>query len=135
MKPLSQCNQQGRVLVQLLLKEVSGDQLIQGEPDKGTKNIDDERSAFEARGYTYWDHTSPLFIMENSGTRTLCVPSVFFGYHGHALGNKAPLLRSSSSLQKQLAAFMKLIGDVDVKSVTATLGVEQEYFLLDQEMD
>lgn len=117
-----------------VIERFSGRQLIQGAPDASSLPSGGMRSTFEARGYTAWDHTSPLFIIENSGTRTLCIPSVFFGYHGQALDNKSPLLRSSHALNDHACSFMKLIGDVDVKSIYATLGVEQEYFLLDQNM-
>lgn len=117
-----------------VIERFSGRQLIQGEPDASSLPSGGMRSTFEARGYTCWDHTSPLFIIENAGTRTLCVPSVYFGYHGNALDNKTPLLRSSIALSNHACAFLKLIGDVDVKNIGATLGVEQEYFLLDQDM-
>ena len=117
-----------------IIERFSGKQLIQGEPDASALPTGGMRTTFEARGYTYWDHSSPLFIVENSGTRTLCIPSVFFGYHGEALDNKTPLLRSSQALSREACTFLKLIGDVDVKSISATLGVEQEYFLVDQEL-
>jgi glutamine synthetase len=109
-------------------------QLIQGEPDASSFPSGGMRTTFEARGYTAWDPTSPLFIIEDGGTKTLCIPSVFFGYHGEALDNKTPLLRSAQTLSKNLCKFLKLIGDVDVKSVTATLGAEQEYFLVDKDV-
>lgn len=117
-----------------VIERFSGRQLIQGEPDASSLPSGGMRSTFEARGYTAWDHTSPLFIVENSGTRTLCIPSAYFGYHGHALDSKTPLLRSSLALSTHACTFLKLIGDVDVKNISATLGVEQEYFLLDQNM-
>lgn len=117
-----------------VIERFSGRQLIQGAPDASALPSGGMRSTFEARGYTCWDHTSPLFIIENSGTRTLCIPSVYFGYHGNALDNKTPLLRSSIALSKSACTFLKLVGDVDVKNISATLGVEQEYFLLDQNM-
>jgi glutamine synthetase len=90
------------------------------------------RSTFEARGYTAWDPTSPLFIIESANGRTLCIPSAFMGYHGQALDTKTPLLRSVDYLSQQAVRFLKLIGDVDVTQVSATLGVEQEYFLVDR---
>jgi len=117
-----------------VIERFSGSQLIQGEPDASSLPSGGMRSTFEARGYTAWDHTSPLFIVENGGTSTLCVPSVFVGYHGQALDNKTPLLRSVEILNEEACEFLKLIGDVDVKEVYPTLGIEQEYFLLESEL-
>ncbi|MBX9767025.1 MAG: glutamine synthetase III [Bdellovibrionales bacterium] len=115
-----------------VIERFSGGQLIQGEPDASSFPSGGMRSTFEARGYTAWDPTSPIFIAEEEGSSTLCIPTVFFGYHGQALDNKTPLLRSVQSLNREACEFLKLLGDVDVKSVTATLGVEQEYFLIDK---
>ncbi len=109
----------------------SGNQLLQGEPDASSFPSGGMRSTFEARGYTAWDPTSPIFIMTSGRSRTLCIPSVFFGYSGHALDNKTHLLRSNEVLSEAAIKFLKLLGDVDVRGVTATLGVEQEYFLVD----
>lgn len=118
----------------IVLERFSGSQLIQGEPDASSFPSGGMRSTFEARGYTAWDPTSPIFITEGPTTKTLCIPSVFFGYHGQALDNKTPLLRSVQTLSAEACAFLKLLGDVDVKSVQATLGAEQEYFLVDKEL-
>jgi glutamine synthetase len=115
-----------------VIERFSGSQLIQGEPDASSFPSGGMRSTFEARGYTAWDPTSPLFIVEGSLSRTLCIPSVFFGYHGQALDNKTPLLRSQQAVSSAAVEFLKLLGDVDVRSVTSTLGVEQEYFLIDR---
>ncbi len=118
-----------------VIERFTGSMLIQGEPDASSFPSGGMRSTFEARGYTAWDPTSPLFIVENAaGCKTLCVPTVFFGYHGQALDNKTPLLRSVQTLSTEACNFLKLIGDVDVKSVMATLGPEQEYFLIDKEI-
>lgn len=117
-----------------VIERFTGSQLIQGEPDASSFPSGGMRSTFEARGYTAWDPTSSIFIVEGPGTKTLCVPSVFIGYHGQALDNKTPLLRSVQSLSAEACSFLKLIGDVDVRNVSATLGVEQEYFLVDKEM-
>ncbi len=114
-----------------VIEHFSGSQLIQGEPDASSFPNGGMRSTFEARGYTAWDPSSPLFIIEDAGGRTLCIPTVFFGYHGQALDNKTPLLRSVDSISKSAVEFLKLIGDVDVKKISCTLGVEQEYFLID----
>ncbi|NBX75545.1 MAG: glutamine synthetase type III [Proteobacteria bacterium] len=117
-----------------VMEQFTGTQLIQGEPDASSFPSGGMRSTFEARGYTAWDPSSPLFIIEGVRGHTLCIPTVFFGYHGEALDNKTPLLRSNQVLSKEACEFLKLLGDVDVKSVTATLGAEQEYFLLDREL-
>jgi glutamine synthetase len=117
-----------------VIERFSGSQLIQGEPDASSFPSGGMRSTFEARGYTAWDPTSPIFISEGPTTKTLCIPSVFFGYHGQALDNKTPLLRSVQTLSAEACAFLKLLGDVDVRSVQATLGAEQEYFLIDKEL-
>lgn len=115
-----------------VLERLTGTQLVQGEPDASSFPSGGMRSTFEARGYTAWDPTAALFIVEESGTKTLCIPSVFFGYHGQALDLKTPLLRSVEALSKGTCDFLKLLGDVDVKFVSATLGPEQEYFLIDK---
>jgi glutamine synthetase len=116
-----------------VIERFTGSMLIQGEPDASSFPSGGMRSTFEARGYTAWDPTSPLFLVEGgSGAKTLCIPTVFFGYHGQALDNKTPLLRSIQTLSTEACAFLKLLGDVDAKSVNATLGVEQEYFLVDE---
>ncbi|MES2769931.1 MAG: glutamine synthetase III [Bdellovibrionota bacterium] len=115
-----------------VMERFSGSQLIQGEPDASSFPSGGMRSTFEARGYTAWDPTSPIFILEGETSKTLCIPSVFFGYHGEALDLKTPLLRSTDVLSEACTEFLKLIGDVDAKAVDATLGVEQEYFLIDR---
>ncbi len=115
-----------------VVERFSGGQLLQGEPDASSFPSGGMRSTFEARGYTAWDPSSPLFIVEGEYGKTLCIPSVFFGYHGEALDLKTPLLRSVQVLSHSACEFLKLLGDVDVKSISATLGAEQEYFLIDR---
>lgn len=115
-----------------VIERFTGSQLIQGEPDASSFPSGGMRSTFEARGYTAWDPSSPLFIIEEESGNTLCIPTVFFGYHGQALDNKTPLLRSMDALTREACEFLKLVGDVDVKRVSATLGAEQEYFLIDK---
>ncbi len=115
-----------------VIERFTGSQLIQGEPDASSFPSGGMRSTFEARGYTAWDPSSSLFILEGESSRTLCIPTVFFGYHGEALDHKTPLLRSNSALSEKACEFLKLIGDVDVKNVISTLGAEQEYFLIDR---
>ncbi len=115
-----------------VIERFSGGQLIQGEPDASSFPSGGMRSTFEARGYTAWDPSSPIFVVEGELGKTLCIPSVFFGYHGEALDLKTPLLRSVQALSASACEFLKLLGDVDVRSISATLGVEQEYFLIDR---
>ncbi len=115
-----------------VIERFTGSQLIQGEPDASSFPSGGMRSTFEARGYTAWDPTSPLFIIEEDNGKTLCIPTVFFGYHGQALDNKTPLLRSNEVISNEAIEFLKLVGDVDVKKVHTTLGAEQEYFLIDK---
>lgn len=116
----------------LVIERFSGSALIQSEPDASSFPSGGMRSTFEARGYTAWDPSSPLFVMESETGKTLCVPSAFMSYHGHALDTKTPLLRSVDVLSKQAVRFLKLLGDVDITSVSSTLGAEQEYFLIDR---
>jgi glutamine synthetase len=115
-----------------VIERFTGGQLIQGEPDASSFPSGGMRSTFEARGYTAWDPSAPLFILEDEHEKTLCIPTVFFGYHGQALDNKTPLLRSVESVNQAACEFLKIIGDVDVKKVSCTLGAEQEYFLIDR---
>lgn len=116
----------------LVLEKFTGSALIQSEPDASSFPSGGMRSTFEARGYTAWDPTSPLFIIESQNGKTLCIPSAFLSYHGHALDTKTPLLRSIDVLSKHAVKFLKLLGDVDITSVVSTLGAEQEYFLVDR---
>ncbi|MBM4316020.1 MAG: glutamine synthetase type III [Deltaproteobacteria bacterium] len=115
-----------------VIERFTGGQLIQGEPDASSFPSGGMRSTFEARGYTAWDPSSPLFIIDGEYGKTLCIPCVFFGYHGEALDNKTPLLRSCQALSQEGIEFLKCLGDLDAKSITATLGPEQEYFLIDK---
>lgn len=116
----------------LVIERFSGSALIQSEPDASSFPSGGMRSTFEARGYTAWDPTSPLFVIESGSGKTLCVPSAFMSYHGHALDTKTPLLRSIDALSKQAVRFLKLLGDVDITAVHSTMGAEQEYFLIDR---
>ncbi len=115
-----------------VIERFTGDQLIQGEPDASSFPSGGMRSVFEARGYTAWDPSSPIFIVEDEEERTLCIPTVFFGYHGQALDNKTPLLRSVEALSEAGCEFLRLLGDGDVKKISCSLGIEQEYFLIDR---
>ncbi len=110
-----------------------GKELIKGEPDASSFPSGGLRATFEARGYTAWDPTSPAFIKESGIGATLCIPTVFFGYHGEALDKKAPLLRSMRALSEQVCRLGKHF-EIDVKNKRSytTLGAEQEYFLIDK---
>jgi glutamine synthetase len=114
------------------LESFSGEQLIQSEPDASSFPSGGLRATWEARGYTAWNPASPVFIFESAGTRTLCIPSVFIGYHGEALDEMAPLLRSSDVLSRKAVALLEEIGDKGVLRVTTTLGPEQEFFVIDR---
>ena len=113
-----------------------GEELVQGEPDASSFPSGGLRATFEARGYTGWDPTSPAFIKYDSvGAATLCVPTVFCGYNGEALDKKTPLLRSMKVLSEQTVRLGKLFGiDCGDTMAKATLGAEQEYFLIDLEL-
>jgi len=108
------------------VEKFGGGQLVQQEPDASSFPNGGIRNTFEARGYTAWDPTSPAFIY---GT-TLCIPTVFISYTGEALDNKIPLLRALSAIDEAATEVCKYF-DKNVKKVTATLGWEQEYFLVD----
>ncbi|MBF0478259.1 MAG: glutamine synthetase III [Candidatus Omnitrophica bacterium] len=112
----------------------SGKELIQGEPDASSFPSGGLRATFEARGYTGWDPTSPAFIKEGSNSATLCIPTFFIGWNGEALDKKTPLLRSMKALSKQVGRLAKVLGiDTTGKQAYATLGGEQEYFLIDRD--
>ena len=116
----------------LPMERFSGAQLIQSEPDASSFPSGGMRTTFEARGYTAWDPSSPIFVVEGPNGKTLCVPSVFISYHGDALDNKTPLLRSMEVLSERALAILRLFGDATSVRVVPTLGPEQEYFLIDR---
>ena len=111
------------------VEKFGGAQLVQQEPDASSFPNGGIRNTFEARGYTAWDPTSPAFIY---GT-TLCIPTVFISYTGEALDNKIPLLRALSAMDDAATEVCKYF-DKNVKKVSATLGWEQEYFLIDKSL-
>ncbi|MFZ9595537.1 MAG: glutamine synthetase III [Bdellovibrionia bacterium] len=113
-------------------EEFTQAQLIQSEPDASSFPSGGMRNTFEARGYTAWDPSSPMFITESGGVKTLCIPSVFLSYHGDALDEKTPLLKSLQVLSDKAKALLELMGDLSVHRVVTTLGIEQEYFLMDR---
>jgi glutamine synthetase len=108
-----------------------GDALIQQEPDASSFPNGGIRATFEARGYTAWDPSSPAFIMESGSGRTLCIPTIFIAYNGESLDYKAPLLKSIAALDKAAVDVCHFF-DKNVTKVTATLGWEQEYFVIDE---
>ena len=108
------------------IEKFGGSQLVQQEPDASSFPNGGIRNTFEARGYTAWDPTSPAFVM---GT-TLCIPTIFVSYTGEALDNKTPLLRALQSIDKSATEVAQYF-DKNVKKVIATLGWEQEFFLID----
>ena len=109
----------------------SGDALVQQEPDASSFPSGGIRATFEARGYTAWDPGSPAFIMEIGEAKTLCIPTIFISYTGESLDYKAPLLKSSHFLEQAALPVVHLF-DKDATKVTATLGWEQEYFVIDE---
>ncbi|MCL2351337.1 MAG: glutamine synthetase III [Firmicutes bacterium] len=113
-----------------VIMEFSGKELVRGEPDASSFPSGGLRATFEARGYTVWDTTSYAFIKDG----TLCIPTAFCSYSGEALDKKTPLLRSMDALDIQVRRVLVLFGNADVKRVTATVGPEQEYFLIDKEV-
>ena len=113
-----------------VIMEFSGKELIKGEPDASSFPSGGLRATFEARGYTAWDPTSYAFIKG----KTLCIPTAFCSYGGHALDKKTPLLRSMEALNKQALRILHLFGNDTVKRVTSSVGPEQEYFLITKEM-
>jgi len=116
----------------LPMERFSGAQLIQSEPDASSFPSGGMRTTFEARGYTAWDPSSPIFVVDGPNGKTLCVPSVFISYHGDALDNKTPLLRSMEVLSEKALQVVRLFGDQASFRVAPTLGPEQEYFLIDR---
>ena len=114
------------------ITDFGGDELVQGEPDASSFPSGGLRATFEARGYTAWDPTSPAFILGGETATYLCVPTAFSSWGGESLDAKIPLLRSMDALDRVTRRALKIFG-VDAGRVTASLGPEQEFFLLDQE--
>ena len=113
-----------------VIMEFSGKELIKGEPDASSFPSGGIRATFEARGYTTWDPTSYAFVKDD----TLCIPTAFMSYTGDVLDKKTPLLRSMDRLNHEAVRIMHLFGKTDVTRVNATVGPEQEYFLIDREL-
>ena len=115
----------GRVIL-----EFSGKELIKGEPDASSFPNGGLRNTFEARGYTVWDCTSPAFVKDG----TLYIPTAFCSYTGEALDAKTPLLRSMEAISQQALRLLRTFGNTTSKRVLATVGAEQEYFLIDRKL-
>ncbi len=113
-----------------IIMDFSGKELIKGEPDASSFPNGGLRATFEARGYTAWDPTSYAFIKD----RVLCIPTAFCSYGGEALDKKTPLLRSMEALSRQAVRILRLFGNDRVSWVRPTIGAEQEYFLIDEEV-
>ena len=113
-----------------VIMDFSGKELIKGEPDASSFPSGGLRATFEARGYTAWDPTSPAFVKDG----TLYIPTAFCSYSGEALDKKTPLLRSMETLSHYATQMLHLLGQQEVKSVSTTIGPEQEYFLVDKEL-
>ncbi|WP_346318822.1 glutamine synthetase III [Chitinophaga sp. YIM B06452] len=113
------------------IETFDGDALVQQEPDASSFPNGGIRATFEARGYTAWDPSSPAFIIEQGTGKTLCIPTIFVAYTGESLDYKAPLLKALSALDKAAVDVCNYF-DKNVTKVTATLGWEQEYFMIDE---
>lgn len=110
--------------------EFGGRELVRGEPDASSFPSGGLRTTFEARGYTAWDPSSFAFIKDKS----LCIPTAFCSFGGHAMDKKTPLLRSMQALSRQALRILRLFGDTESKMVISNAGIEQEYFLLDADL-
>jgi len=115
-----------------VMTEFRGSELVQGEPDASSFPSGGLRATFEARGYTAWDPTSPAFLLSGEAATYLCVPTAFSSWAGDSLDKKIPLLRSMDALDRVTRRALRLFGH-EAKRVTASLGPEQEFFLIDQE--
>ena len=115
-----------------ILLEFSGKELVKGESDASSFPSGGLRATFEARGYTAWDCTSPAFIREGAAGATLCIPTAFCSYNGESLDMKTPLLRSMEAINKEGLRLLRLFGNTNSERVTPSVGVEQEYFIVDR---
>jgi glutamine synthetase len=115
------------------IEQLPGSLFMQSEPDASSFPSGGLRSTHEARGYSVWDPSSPIFIRAEAGTRTLCIPAAYVSWKGHALDFKTPLLRTLDALSREVTAFVNVVsGAQTCNSVIATLGTEQEYFVIDK---
>jgi glutamine synthetase len=116
------------------MEKFSGGALVQQEPDASSFPNGGIRNTFEARGYTAWDPSSPAFIMEENNGKTLCIPTIFVSYTGEALDFKAPLLKALHAVEKSVVSVCADYFDTNVTKSSVSLGIEQEYFLIDEAM-
>eukprot|EP01116_Phalansterium_solitarium_P022395 TRINITY_DN7381_c0_g1_i1.p1 TRINITY_DN7381_c0_g1~~TRINITY_DN7381_c0_g1_i1.p1 ORF type:complete len:736 (-),score=310.33 TRINITY_DN7381_c0_g1_i1:238-2445(-) len=112
--------------------DFNGSELIRGEPDASSFPSGGLRATYQARGYTFWDPTSPAFVRKTASGATLYIPTAFCSWSGEALDEKTPLLRSTEKLNEACLKLLRLSGDNDTQNVYSTLGVEQEFFLIDR---
>src|SRR5690606_11246499 len=115
------------------IEEFEGGALIQQEPDASSFPSGGLRATFEARGYTAWDPSSPAFIVETAEGKTLCIPTIFVSYTGESLDTKTPLRNATVALDKAAVDVCQYF-DKNITRVNATLGWEQEYFVIDSEL-
>jgi len=116
------------------IAEFSGKNLVQGEPDASSFPSGGIRATFEARGYTAWDVTSPIFLQVEPNGVTLTIPTAYVSFTGEALDYKIPLLRSQDALGRQALRILRWFGDATSKLVYTSIGPEQEYFLVDRRL-
>ncbi len=116
-----------------ILTAFSGKELIKGEPDGSSFPSGGLRATFEARGYTVWDTTSPVFVRHDAAGTTLLIPTAFYSYNGEALDQKAPLLRSMQVISDSSIKLLRLFGNTTATRVAPSVGAEQEYFLVDED--
>ncbi len=118
----------------LTLAEFSGRNLLQGEPDASSFPSGGIRATFEARGYTAWDVTSPIFLQVEPNGVTLTIPTAYVSFTGEALDHKIPMLRSQEALGKQALRILRWFGNTSASRVFTNIGPEQEYFLVDRRL-
>jgi len=116
------------------IAEFSGKNLVQGEPDASSFPSGGIRATFEARGYTAWDVTSPIFLQVEPNGVTMTIPTAYVSFTGEALDHKIPLLRSQEALGKQALRVLRWFGNTTAKRVFTNIGPEQEYFLVDRRL-
>jgi len=116
------------------IAEFSGRNLVQGEPDASSFPSGGIRATFEARGYTAWDVTSPIFLQVEPNGTTLTIPTAYVSYTGEALDHKIPLLRSQEAVGKHALRVLRWFGNAASQRVFTTIGPEQEYFLVDRRL-
>ncbi len=114
-----------------MVTEFPGSLLIKGEPDGSSFPNGGLRVTNSARGYTAWDPTSPAYIMQTDNGSTLCIPTTFMSWKGHALDKKIPLLRSNAAMNKAGTKVLSLMGETEIAPLNSSCGAEQEYFLVD----